>query len=131
MSTAEEILLLKGPDVVSTSPDTTVRQAVHKMAESRVGCLIVEQGGLPVGIFTERDLLTRIVDAGKDPDATRVEQVMTSPVATCSPTDSIRKCIRILAGRNFRHLAVEKNDRIVGVISFRDLLTLELSEARI
>lgn len=127
MSTVEEILLLKGPEVLTAGPTTTIRQAAHMMASNNVGCLIVVQGNNIQGIFTERDLLKRVVAAGLDLDKTRVDAIMSSPVITCSPTDDVRKCVGMLVGRNFRHLVVMDDDQLVGVISFRDLLALELA----
>ena len=67
MSTVESILLEKGPDVIGVRADATICEAVAKMMEANVGCLIVEDDGEVVGIFTERDLLRRVVGGGKDP----------------------------------------------------------------
>lgn len=131
MSTVEEILLLKGPDVITIAPGTTVREATHKMAQANVGCVIIQQDGGSAGIFTERNLLRRVVDPGLDPDATQVDDVMSSPVETCSPSDDVRKCVAMLVGQSFRHLAVEDNKgAITGIISFRDLLALVLGESK-
>jgi len=124
MPTVESILLKKGSDVIGIGADATVRQAVSKMAESNVGCLIVEQDGEVVGVFTERDLLRRVVDAGKDPDATRISKVMTSPVHSCNASDDIDDCFDVLHAHEYRHLLVLDNDEPVGVVSLRDVASL-------
>jgi CBS domain-containing protein len=124
MPTVESILLEKGSDVIGVGADATVRQAVRKMVESDVGCLIVEQDARVVGVFTERDLLRRVVDAGKDPDATGISEVMTTPVHSCKPSDDVGGCFDKLRIQQYRHLLVLDNDEPVGVISLRDVALL-------
>ena len=77
-----------------------------------------------VGVFTERDLLRRVVDPGKDPDATRISKVMTSPVHSCSASDDIDDCFDVLHAHEYRHLLVLDNNEPVGVISLRDVAIL-------
>ncbi len=124
MTTVENILLDKGSDVIGIGADATVRQAVGKMAESNVGCLIIEQDAGVGGIFTERDLLRRVVDAGKDPDTTRISEVMTSPVHSCKASDAIDDCFKTLHSHEYRHLLVLDKDEPVGVVSLRDVALL-------
>ena len=124
MSTIRDILMLKRVDIVSASPDTSVRDVAALMTESNVGCVIVQGRGDQVGIFTERDLLRRVVNGGLDPETTLVGQVMSLPVETCAPGDDVHDCLARLVGRNFRHLAVQEDGNIIGVISFRDLMAL-------
>ena len=121
MPTVESILLEKGSDVVAALPGDTVRQAVGKMIEANVGCLLIEEGEKAVGIFTERDLLRRVVGEGKAPDATLISEVMSSPVKSCKPSDDVNECFGLLGTEKFRHLAVLDNDEPVGVISLRDV----------
>jgi CBS domain-containing protein len=121
MATIENILLKKGSEVISTLPDTTIRQAVEKMAEANVGCLIIEYASKVIGIFTERDLLHRVTIRQMDLDTTTVEEVMTSPVEACSPYDDISDVTDTLCERQFRHLLVIDDGEPVGVISLRDL----------
>lgn len=121
MATIEKILLNKGSEVISTLPDTSIRDAVAKMAEANVGCLIVEHSGKVIGIFTERDLLHRVTIHQMDLDTATVEEVMTSPVETCSSWDDISDVTDRLCERQFRHLLVVDDGEPVGVISLRDL----------
>lgn len=121
MNTVESILLEKGPDVVGIGRDATVRQAVERMMEAKVGCLIVEDDAKVVGIFTERDLLRRVVGAGKDPDSVSISEVMSSPVQSCKPSDDVNDCFDTLSAHEYRHLMVAENEEPVGVISLRDV----------
>jgi len=124
MTTVESILMQKGSDIIGTLSSTSVREAVHKMAEANVGSLLVEEDVKIVGIFTERDLLRRVVDECRDPDTTSIREVMSSPVYTCEASDGMEACVETLADNSFRHLVVMDNDEPVGVISLRDLVYL-------
>ncbi len=138
MVTVAEILEQKGSDVVSVLSSWTVRQVVEKMIEANVGCVFVEEVeevisvfterdllrrvvGKVIGIFTERDLLRRVVGAAKDPDATLIGEVMSSPVRSCAPDAEIDGCFDILRTGSFRHLMVTEGTEPVGVISLRDV----------
>jgi len=121
MPTVESILLEKGSDVIGLRGETTVRQAVGKMIEANVGCLIVEQDEKVIGIFTERDLLRRVVGSDKDPNTTVISEVMSSPVNSCKPSDDIEDLFKTLSVSQTRHLLVLDNDEPVGVISLRDI----------
>ena len=121
MVTVAEILEQKGSDVVSVLSSWTVRQVVEKMIEANVGCVLVEEADKVIGIFTERDLLRRVVGAAKDPDAAFISEVMTSPVRSCEPDADIDGCFDVLRTNNFRHLVVAEGDEPIGVISLRDV----------
>lgn len=129
MATVEDILLSKGSGVIAAAPDTTVREAARRMAEADVGSLIIEQAPDILGIFTERDLLRRVVAAGRNPDTTFVRDVMSSPVKSCSPRDDVRGVAARLGRERLRHLAVVDAGEVVGLLSLRDLLAAELAEA--
>jgi CBS domain-containing protein len=122
MTTAQDVLLAKGSDVVDVLATATVRQAVGRMAEANVGCVLVEVDDRVVGIFTERDLLRRVVDTGRSVETTTVAEVMSAPVQTCRTTDDITKCACLLDRHKFRHLVVMDGIEPVGVISIRDLI---------
>ena len=124
MTTVESVLMQKGSDIIGTVPETSVREAVHKMAEANVGSLFVEEDVKIVGIFTERDLLRRVVDECRDPDTMSIREVMSAPVHTCKASDGMESCSAILAANSFRHLVVMDNDEPVGVFSLRDLVHL-------
>ena len=121
MATIKTILAKKGSNTVSVSPHVSVRDAAGEMIDANVGCLLIAEGGRLVGIFTERDLLWRVVGSGKDPDETLIGQVMTSPVRTCSPDDDIAQCFDMLQTSSFRHLVVAEGGKPAGLISIRDV----------
>ena len=119
MTTVEDVLVAKGSDVVAAGPETTVREAVRRMVEANVGCLLIEEDNMIVGIVTERDMLRKVLGQGKDPAKLTLADVMSSPVQTCSPADTIRYCADILAEHRFRHLVVMDRDEPAGVVSLR------------
>ena len=130
MSTVEDILMVKGPDVIVSSPTSSVAEAVKLMADARVGSLIVKDGEDVVGIFTERDLLCRVVARDRDPEALMLADVMSSPVATCGLGDDVRDVADMLAERHIRHLVVVDGGALVGMIGARDLLAAELRDSQ-
>jgi CBS domain-containing protein len=128
MTTVENILIEKGPDVIATQATTTVKDAACKMAQARVGSIVVEEYPKILGIFTERDLLVRVVAEGRDPAATPVSQVMSSPVATCAPEADIHQAARTMTDQHIRHLVVVDKEEIVGLVSVRDVLECILKQ---
>lgn len=117
-----DVLSEKGRTVHTVSPRASVREAVRKMNELGVGSLLVMEEGRPVGIFTERDVLRRVVDAGRDPEATRVEEVMSSPVVTIRPETPVREAMETITTLRHRHLPVMDGGQVVGMVSIGDLL---------
>lgn len=108
-------------DVLSCSPQETVRAAALKMRAQRVGCVVVTEGKKIVGIFTERDILNRIVAEGQDPSSVSVADVMTRNPITVEATDSLNKAFSLLADGRFRHLPVTEKGELVGICSLSDL----------
>src|SRR4051812_46713223 len=115
------ILDRKGHNVYSISSTVTIADAVAEMNRHRVGSILVIDGGRLVGIFTERDVLRRVVGAGVDPKTTRVSDVMTAGVMTISPDASIEETMLIFTEKRCRHLPVVDNGRLVGTISIGDI----------
>ena len=101
---------------------TKVRKAAELMLEKKVGSVFISDGEGFVGIITDTDVAQRVVGARLDPDATAVEEVMTSPLLAIESTRSIADANDIMDQEHIRHLAVIEKDKIVGVISARDLL---------
>lgn len=125
MSTVEDILMVKGPDVIVTTPDATVLEAARLMAEDDVGSIIVREGEEVVGIFTERDLLHRVVAVKKDPETVLIREVMSTPVASCRLEDTVEHCARVFAESKIRHLAVIEDGVLLGLIGLRDVRKAE------
>jgi CBS domain-containing protein len=129
MTLVRDILDIKGRKVVVVSADDTVLQAARLMNDERIGALVVyepDQG--VVGIFTERDVLRRVVAECRRPEATRVEEVMTRPVTCCLPATPLIECQSVMTTKKLRHLPVVENDQLVGVISIGDLMAHEVQQ---
>jgi CBS domain-containing protein len=128
MATVREILTKKGSGVLSIGRDATVLDAALLMNEHKVGSLVVMNGGEVVGMFTERDVLRRVVGEKRDPSATPVGEVMTAEVVCCTPETSIEEARGAMMNRRIRHLPVLDGDRrLQGVISIGDLNAYHLT----
>jgi signal-transduction protein with cAMP-binding, CBS, and nucleotidyltransferase domain len=128
MATVEDILMTKGPDVIVAGPKTTAREAVRMMCEANVGSVVIKIDDQVEGIFTERDLLRRVVAPGKSPDETELQELMTSPVRSVDLNTDVRECGQIFTNDHIRHLAVMEQGALLGMISLRDVLAIELRE---
>jgi CBS domain-containing protein len=115
------ILDYKGTGVEITTADATVAEAVGAMNRARIGSLVVVDGERPVGIFTERDVLTRVVAEGRDPDSTRVAEVMTRELAVIGPATRVHQVMAIMTEKRYRHLPVVADGRLAGMISIGDV----------
>ena len=115
------ILDRKGKTVYSVPPNVTVADAVAEMNRHRVGSILIIDGGRLVGIFTERDVLRRVVGAGLDPKRSLVGDVMTAGVITISPEATIDETMVIFTEKRCRHLPVVDHGRLVGTISIGDI----------
>lgn len=128
MATVQTILDHKGTMIATCWPEDTVLVAAGVMNERGIGGLVVVDGGRVVGIFTERDVLRRVVAARRDPAATLVRDVMTKPALTCTPSTSVDECRAIVSARRVRHLPVVQDGVLVGVITSGDILAHQLRE---
>ena len=116
------VLAEKGRQVYTTSKSATVSEAVAEMNEKGIGALLVLDGARPVGIFTERDVLVRIVDADMDPALTRVGQVMTPNPLTIRPDMHLDEAMALMTERRHRHLPVMQDGELVGMLSIGDIM---------
>lgn len=115
------ILDRKGRNVFAVAPTVSVADAVAEMNRHRVGSVLILDGGKLVGIFTERDVLRRVVGAAMDPKRTLVADVMTQGVITISPETSVEETMRIFTDKRCRHLPVIDQGQLVGTISIGDI----------
>lgn len=114
--------------VLTAAPALTVREAALRMAEAKVGAMLVIDGEKLAGIFTERDLLNRVVARRLDPDATRLAEVMTPDPHTAGPEMPLSHALVMMYEGCYRHVPVVEDGRPLGVVSARDALGQELSE---
>lgn len=122
MPTVRDILNEHKHIVARVEESATVLDAARVLSDRHVGALVVTRGQLVVGIFTERDLLNRVVAQEREPASTCVSDVMTFPVACCSPETSRAECRAVMRARRIRHLPVVEGDELLGMISIRDIL---------
>ncbi len=128
MPNAQSILHKKGADVATVDGKTAVLDAAKTMNQRRIGAVVVTDGDRVVGIFTERDILNRIVAAGKDPKTTRIEEVMTSPMACCRRDTRLTECRTVMTQKRIRHLPVVEDGKLYGIISAGDILASEVAD---
>ncbi len=114
-------------DLYFVEPSQPVSDVAKKMAELKVGAILVLEDGHLKGIFSERDLLTRVVVECLDPGKTLVEQVMTVDVATVAESAGVEVAMESMRLNSCRHLPVLRGEEVVGFLSMRDLMHHELS----
>jgi CBS domain-containing protein len=120
--------LLKGHSIVGAEPDQAVLDVARLMVEHNIGAVPVVSQGQLVGIFSERDLMTRVVVEGKDPARTPVREVMTNDPLTVTPDDDLETCMTLMRRHSFRHLLVCQGCQLRGIVSLRDILLHDLNE---
>ncbi|MFO0837442.1 MAG: CBS domain-containing protein [Phycisphaerae bacterium] len=125
MPTVQHILTHKGGEVVRIDQDSSVLDAARLMNERHIGAVVVTRAEKVVGIFTERDILNRVVARERNPAQTRVEEVMTAPVACCDPGTTRAECRAVMKNRRIRHLPVVAEGRLLGIVSIGDILENE------
>ena len=129
MSSVKDLLARKGTVVIAVTPENTVLDAAHVMNDKGIGGVVVMTGATLVGIFTERDIMRRVVAAGKDPATTLVSAVMTSECMTISADVQIPVCRAMMSTRRIRHLPVMHEGALVGMVTSGDILAFEVAQA--
>jgi CBS domain-containing protein len=122
MMRVSHLLARKGKTVWSVDADRPVLEAIQIMADRHVGALPVMRGGELVGLVSERDYARKVVLLGRSSAETFVWQIMSSPVVTVPPGESVRSCMEIMTERRIRHLPVVEAGTMVGMISIGDLV---------
>ena len=117
------LLRIARTPLVTVHPQATVMQAVQTMDRESIGAVAVTDGNTLVGIFSERDLMLRVVSEKRDPEQTRVQDVMTSPVETIGRDSSPDDALKLMLEKHIRHLPLVNVDgNLCGMISIRSLL---------
>lgn len=111
----------KGRTLHAVSTSVTVFEAVQKMNQHKVGCVLVMNGDKLAGIFTERDVLTRVVTSSLDPHLTSITQAMSANVLTVAPEATVQEVMDIFAEKRCRHLPVVQDGKLTGLISIGDV----------
>ena len=128
MKTVKRLLNEKGSQVWSTTPETSIYNALRLMAEKDIGALPVLENGKLVGIFTERDYARKVILKDKTSRNTPVRQVMTGPVITVRPNQNMLECVSLMNKHHIRHLPVVEKDQLIGIVSIGDVLQEIISE---
>ncbi|MBI5393997.1 MAG: CBS domain-containing protein [Verrucomicrobia bacterium] len=122
MSTVGEVLKHKGHQVWGILPTATVYDAVALMAEKNIGAILVMEGDKLIGIVSERDYTRKVILKGKASKTATVREILTSPVTTVTPQDTVEHCMQLMTEKRIRHLPVLEGDRVVGLLSIGDLV---------
>ena len=120
--------LIKNQDTYRAEAKQTVLEVAQAMVARNIGAVPVLRDGLMVGIFSERDLMKRVVVEGRDPRSTRVEEVMTQDPLTVGPQEELQTCMLLMRRHGFRHLPVCEGKELRGLVSLRDLMLHDLNE---
>jgi CBS domain-containing protein len=120
--TISQILASKGAEVTTTTPEAVVFDALTVMGEKNIGALVVIEGDQVVGVFSERDYSRKVILQGKTSRSTCVREVLSQPVITITPADSIEECMQRMTVNRIRHLPVLDGGKLVGVVSIGDVV---------
>lgn len=129
MASIRDIVARNGSHVHTIGQQTTILDAAQLMNEHRIGALVIVEDGQVIGMFTERDVLRRVVATQRDPAHTAVGEVMTREVACCSLDTTIAEARGAMKNRRIRHLPVVDDGKLQGMISIGDLNAFEASDA--
>jgi CBS domain-containing protein len=122
MKPISEILDRKGGMVLCVDENETVLDAISLMADVNIGAVLVKRGDTIAGIFTERDYLQKIALASRSSRETRVKNVMSSPVISAKPDDTVSDCMEVMTNCRCRHLPIVDGDKLLGIVSIGDLV---------
>jgi CBS domain-containing protein len=121
--TVRQILTSKGTTVHSIAPDAMVFDALKLMGAKNIGALVVIENNEVVGVFSERDYSRKVVLLGKTSRTTTVDEILSRPVITVTPDDSIAKCMELMTSSRIRHLPVVDDGELSGIVSIGDVVS--------
>jgi CBS domain-containing protein len=123
MITARSLLKKRGSSAnILVAPTDTVFRALQLMAEHNTGAVMICEGDRILGIFTERDYCRKIILMGRSSLNTPIQDIMTKKMITVKPDQTLEECMELMARYHIRHLPVEENDKLIGVVSMRDVM---------
>ncbi len=122
--------LIENQALLVIDPELTVRHAAERMAERNIGAVAVVESGRLAGVFSERDIMSRVVARGLSPENTSVGLVMSKDLVVADPHDNLDSALQKMHSIRARHLPVVSDGKLVGMISIRDLLELDDAEQR-
>ena len=122
MQLVKHLLEDKGGAIHAIEPDKPVLEAIRVMADKYIGALLVMRGSQLLGIVSERDYARKVILKGRSSADTPVREIMSTPVLTVAPTDSVNHCMKLVTDKRVRHLPVVDGGRVIGVLSIGDLV---------
>ena len=128
MQTVRQLLDAKGGRVIAIAPEEPVLEAIQLMADHHIGAVLVMRGEELLGILSERDYARKVILKGRSSAETAAWEIMSSPVQSVTPNDTVHTCMRLMTERRFRHLPVVEADRVVGMLSIGDLVRAVIEE---
>lgn len=120
--------LMEPKKLLTAAPEMVVSEASKLMASKNAGAVLVVEGGVLVGIFTERDAVFRVLAKGRDAATTQLRSVMTGDPATLAPGSSYGHALMLMQERGFRHVPVVEGTRVLGIVSARNAMDPDLEE---
>ena len=122
MKKVNDILQRKGNNIIGVSPQTTVIDALHLMADKNIGSVMIMDGDRYLGLMTERDYSRKVILKGKASHETTVADIMTTDLPPVKPSDSIEHCMQLLSEKHIRYLPVFENNELAGIVSINDVV---------
>ena len=123
--------ILSDRELYTVTKDTSIKDVVFYMAEKGVGLVPIMESGKLVGVFSERDLVKRVIAKNKSLDETKVEDVMSTKLIIADINETNESVLAKMKEANTRHILVIENEKLVGVLAMRDLLELDLSACKL
>jgi CBS domain-containing protein len=122
MKPVSELLKRRDSSLFQVGPDATVFEGLQLLARHGVGAMLVMQNSRLVGVFSERDYTRKVALEGKNSRTVKIAEIMTSDVISVTPTTGTRVCMTLMSQKRIRHLPVVDGDRVLGMISIRDIM---------
>ena len=122
MKTVQDLLDENNRELIKIDPNQTVFEALTMLSKYDIGALVVMNGEILSGIFSERDYARKVILSGKSSKETFVKEIMTEKVKCISPYNNIEDCMKIMTESRFRHLPVLEKDKVLGIISIGDIV---------
>jgi len=116
-------------EIITVNPTTKIREAVELMNKNEIGCLVVTRKGRPIGIMTERDILKKIVCGRKDPEQTRVSEIMSKPLIVGGVDMDWLEAVKMMLDRNIKKLPILDGERLVGLVTLTDVARIRTLQA--
>lgn len=116
-------------EIITVNPTTKIRDAVELMNKNQIGCLVVTRKGKPVGIMTERDVLKKIVCSCKNPEQTRVSEIMSKPLIVGRVDMDWLEAVKLMLDRNIKKLPILDDEGLVGLVTLTDIARMRMLQA--